>query len=164
MSRMRLRLPSTHSTEPADIYNVVDDHPAPMREWLPYFAGVIGAKPARTVPEMVGAPDRRLSDHRLGNVVPRSIEREGMGWARLRAPVPQVARRLPGRARSRLSARGPIPMVTLALLARKAGYGPSTEGGLELWFAGSPFGRRQISVSVGVLPTTCGGPCAHQPI
>ncbi len=32
------------------IYNVVDDDPAPIREWLPYFAKVIGAKPPRSFP------------------------------------------------------------------------------------------------------------------
>jgi nucleoside-diphosphate-sugar epimerase len=32
------------------IYNVVDDEPAPLREWLPAFAKVLGAKPPRRVP------------------------------------------------------------------------------------------------------------------
>ena len=32
------------------IYNIVDDDPAPMREWLPYLAEVLGAKPPRHVP------------------------------------------------------------------------------------------------------------------
>jgi nucleoside-diphosphate-sugar epimerase len=32
------------------IYNVVDDDPAPVREWLPYLAEVAGAKPPRRVP------------------------------------------------------------------------------------------------------------------
>jgi nucleoside-diphosphate-sugar epimerase len=32
------------------IYNVVDDDPAPVREWLPYLAEVVGAKPPRRVP------------------------------------------------------------------------------------------------------------------
>jgi nucleoside-diphosphate-sugar epimerase len=34
----------------AGIYHVVDDEPAPMREWLPFLAGVLGAKPPRRVP------------------------------------------------------------------------------------------------------------------
>jgi nucleoside-diphosphate-sugar epimerase len=34
----------------AGVYNVVDDAPAPTREWLPEFASVVGAKPPRTVP------------------------------------------------------------------------------------------------------------------
>jgi len=32
------------------IYNVVDDEPAPVREWLPALAEAIGAKPPRRVP------------------------------------------------------------------------------------------------------------------
>ena len=32
------------------VYNVVDDDPAPVSEWLPYFAEVVGAKPPRQVP------------------------------------------------------------------------------------------------------------------
>ena len=34
-------------------YNVVDDEPAPVREWLPAFADAIGAKPPRRVPAWV---------------------------------------------------------------------------------------------------------------
>jgi 2-alkyl-3-oxoalkanoate reductase len=36
------------------IYNVTDDEPAPMREWLPALAAALGAKPPRRVPEWVG--------------------------------------------------------------------------------------------------------------
>ncbi len=32
------------------IYNIVDDEPAPMREWLPVLANALGAKPPRHVP------------------------------------------------------------------------------------------------------------------
>ncbi len=32
------------------VYNVVDDDPAPLREWLPVYARAIGAKPPRRVP------------------------------------------------------------------------------------------------------------------
>jgi nucleoside-diphosphate-sugar epimerase len=32
------------------IYNIVDDDPVPVSEWLPYFADVVGAKPPRHVP------------------------------------------------------------------------------------------------------------------
>jgi nucleoside-diphosphate-sugar epimerase len=34
----------------AGVYNVVDDEPAPVREWLPVLAETIGAKPPRRVP------------------------------------------------------------------------------------------------------------------
>ena len=36
------------------IYNVVDDDPAPVAEWLPYLAGVLGARPPRRVPAWLG--------------------------------------------------------------------------------------------------------------
>jgi nucleoside-diphosphate-sugar epimerase len=32
------------------LYDVVDDEPAPVAEWLPYLASVLGAKPPRRVP------------------------------------------------------------------------------------------------------------------
>jgi nucleoside-diphosphate-sugar epimerase len=38
-----------HDGGPA-IYNVVDDDPAPVREWLPVLANVLGAKPPRHFP------------------------------------------------------------------------------------------------------------------
>jgi nucleoside-diphosphate-sugar epimerase len=36
--------------EGAAIYNIVDDEPAPARDWLPVLADVLGAKPPRHVP------------------------------------------------------------------------------------------------------------------
>jgi nucleoside-diphosphate-sugar epimerase len=36
--------------EATGIYNIVDDEPAPMREWLPALASALGAKPPRRVP------------------------------------------------------------------------------------------------------------------
>jgi 2-alkyl-3-oxoalkanoate reductase len=44
------------------IFNVVDDEPAPVSEWLPYLAAAIGAKPPRRVPAWVG----RLAVGELG--------------------------------------------------------------------------------------------------
>ena len=35
---------------PGEIYNIVDDEPAPTREWLPFLAQELGAKPPRHVP------------------------------------------------------------------------------------------------------------------
>jgi 2-alkyl-3-oxoalkanoate reductase len=32
------------------VYNIVDDEPAPAREWLPVLADALGAKPPRHVP------------------------------------------------------------------------------------------------------------------
>jgi nucleoside-diphosphate-sugar epimerase len=36
------------------IYNVVDDEPAPVREWLPFLAEQLGARKPRRVPRFVG--------------------------------------------------------------------------------------------------------------
>jgi 2-alkyl-3-oxoalkanoate reductase len=36
------------------IYNIVDDDPAPVSEWLPALADAIGAKPPRRVPTWIG--------------------------------------------------------------------------------------------------------------
>jgi 2-alkyl-3-oxoalkanoate reductase len=38
------------------IYNVVDDEPAPVREWLPVLASALGAKPPRRVPCWLARP------------------------------------------------------------------------------------------------------------
>ncbi len=35
------------------IYNIVDDEPAPVSEWLPYLARTVGGKPPRAVPEWI---------------------------------------------------------------------------------------------------------------
>ncbi len=36
------------------IYNIVDDEPARVRDWLPTLAGIIGARPPRHVPRWLG--------------------------------------------------------------------------------------------------------------
>ena len=36
------------------LYNIADDEPAPVSEWLPYLAQVIGAKPPRRIPAWLG--------------------------------------------------------------------------------------------------------------
>jgi len=38
----------------AGIYNVVDDEPAPVREWLPALASALDAKPPRRIPRWLG--------------------------------------------------------------------------------------------------------------
>ena len=41
-------------THGAGVYNLVDDDPAAVREWLPYLADLLGAQPPRHVPTWVG--------------------------------------------------------------------------------------------------------------
>jgi nucleoside-diphosphate-sugar epimerase len=36
------------------VYNVADDEPAPVREWLPVLASALGAKPPRRIPRWLG--------------------------------------------------------------------------------------------------------------
>ena len=38
------------------VYNIVDDEPAPVADWLPYLARSIGAKPPRRVPKWLARP------------------------------------------------------------------------------------------------------------
>jgi 2-alkyl-3-oxoalkanoate reductase len=45
---------------PGRIYNICDDEPAPVREWLPAMAEAIGAPPPRHIPRWVG---RLLGEH-----------------------------------------------------------------------------------------------------
>ena len=74
------------------IYNVVDDEPAPVSEWLPYLASCLGApgspssRPGldRPVPDRRG---RRLDD----DADPRLVEREGQAGPRLGTRVAELA-------------------------------------------------------------------------
>jgi 2-alkyl-3-oxoalkanoate reductase len=65
------------------IYNVVDDEPAPVSEWLPYLAELLGAKPPRRVPTWLG----RLLAGELGVVMMTSVRgasnakaKRELGW------------------------------------------------------------------------------------
>ena len=40
-------------TGPPGIYNVVDDDPAAVKEWLPYYSEILGAKPPLRVPALI---------------------------------------------------------------------------------------------------------------
>jgi nucleoside-diphosphate-sugar epimerase len=66
------------------IYNVVDDEPAPVREWLPVLAEAIGAKPPRRVPRWLA----RLAAGEVGVVLMTETRgasnrkaKEELGWA-----------------------------------------------------------------------------------
>jgi nucleoside-diphosphate-sugar epimerase len=39
---------------PAGIYNIVDDDPAPVSEWLPALAAAVGGRPPRRIPRWLG--------------------------------------------------------------------------------------------------------------
>jgi nucleoside-diphosphate-sugar epimerase len=65
------------------IYNVCDDEPAPMREWVPAFAGALGAKPPRRVPvwlaKWVGGRQAVAMAIRLEGASNEKAKRE-LGW------------------------------------------------------------------------------------
>ncbi|MDO8188392.1 NAD(P)-dependent oxidoreductase [Conexibacter sp. JD483] len=65
---------------PGELYNVVDDDPAPVREWLPLLAQAIGAPPPRTVPRWVG---RLLGGH----VIAMMCEARGASNAKAKAKL-----------------------------------------------------------------------------
>ena len=66
-----------HDT-PGEVFNVVDDEPAPMRDWLPALASAIGAPPPRHVPRWVA---RMFGAH----VVAMATEIRGASNAKARA-------------------------------------------------------------------------------
>ena len=63
------------------IYNVCDDEPAPLREWLPVYAEALGAKPPRKAPLWLA----RLVAGRA--VAEQAIELRGASNARFKARV-----------------------------------------------------------------------------
>jgi nucleoside-diphosphate-sugar epimerase len=76
-------------SDKSGVYNVVDDEPAPAREWLPVLAAVVGAKPPRHIPAWLA---RRLAGDVLVAMMTESrgasnakAKRE-LGW-KLRYPT-----------------------------------------------------------------------------
>ena len=59
------------------VYNVVDDEPAPLREWLPAFAEAIGAKKPLRVPKFVARLAAGKMATHYGTTHARRVEREG---------------------------------------------------------------------------------------
>jgi 2-alkyl-3-oxoalkanoate reductase len=66
------------------IYNVVDDEPAPVREWLPYLAECVGARPPWHVPTRLGrimAGDSVVSMMTQIRGSSNAKARRELGWA-----------------------------------------------------------------------------------
>jgi nucleoside-diphosphate-sugar epimerase len=65
------------------VYNVVDDEPAPMREWLPAYAEALGAKPPRRVPvwlaRLVAGPAAVAGALHMRGAANAKAKRE-LGW------------------------------------------------------------------------------------
>jgi len=66
------------------VYNVVDDEPARMSEWLPLYARALGAKPPRRVPawlaRLAAGRDIVLSAQSMRGAANAKAKRE-LGWA-----------------------------------------------------------------------------------
>ena len=77
------------------IYNIVDDEPAPVRDWLPVLAKALGAKPPRHFPAWLARLFAGEAAVMMGTERPRRLEREGQARARLDAALPDLAARLP---------------------------------------------------------------------
>jgi nucleoside-diphosphate-sugar epimerase len=79
---------AAHERGASGVYNVVDDEPAEVAEWLPYLASAVGAKPPRHVPAWLGrfalgeAGVRWMTD---GRGASNAKAKTQLGW-RLRYP------------------------------------------------------------------------------
>ena len=96
------------------VYNIVDDEPAPVREWLPVFANALGAESPRRFPRwltrlfaggaavMMGTDARGASNAKaideLGWALRHPSWRQGFAAA-YRQPAPAAAMPMPTRAR-----------------------------------------------------------------
>ena len=98
--RLRARRPG--------IYNVTDDEPAPLREWLPAYAEALGAKRPLRVPKLVARLVAGGRRSRFATDDARRLQREGEARARLAAGV--LAAGAQGfRAGARITSRDATP-------------------------------------------------------
>src|ERR671919_2852401 len=81
------------------LYNIVEDEPAPVAEWLPALAEAIGAKPPRRVPGVARSPVRGKARGGHDDGGARGLQRQGQAGARLAAGLPELADRVPSGAR-----------------------------------------------------------------
>jgi len=65
------------------VYNVVDDEPAPVREWLPVFCRAVGAPPPLRLPAWlarIAAGDAAVASMTAGRGASNARARRGLGW------------------------------------------------------------------------------------
>ena len=82
------------------VYNVVDDEPAPVREWLPALAEALGAKPPRHVPRWVARLAVGEAGVTLMTETRGASNAQGPPRARLDAAPPELAQRVRRELRS----------------------------------------------------------------
>ena len=81
------------------VFNIVDDEPAPVSEWLPYLAECAGAKPPRRVPSVAGPAAGRRDGGGHDDRGAWLLQRQGQAGARLGAALSVVAAGFQGRSR-----------------------------------------------------------------
>ena len=81
------------------VYNVADDEPVAVADWLPELAHALGAKPPRRVPVWLGRLAAGEPGVSMLTQIRGAVEREGQARARVAAALPELARRLPRRPR-----------------------------------------------------------------
>jgi nucleoside-diphosphate-sugar epimerase len=72
----------------AGVFNIVDDEPAPVREWVPYLAQCVGAKPPRRVPTWLVRPlagEMMVAMMTQGHGFSNDKAKQELGW-KLRYP------------------------------------------------------------------------------
>ena len=89
------------------VYYIVDSDPAPVAEWLPYLAKVMGAKPPLRMPGLARAAARRGVRGGPDDQRARLIEREGEEGTRLGAAVRELAGGIPCLGQRMRRARSP---------------------------------------------------------
>ena len=87
----------------AGVYNIVDDDPAPVSDWLPALATAVGAKQPRKVPAWLAK--LMIGDYGLSVMteIRGIVECEGEAGARLGAALSVLEARLPHRPRLTLA-------------------------------------------------------------
>ena len=79
------------------VYNIVDDEPAPLREWLPVLADALGAKPPRRFPVWLARLFAGEGRCNAGDRGARRLEREGEARTRVEASLSELEAGLPCR-------------------------------------------------------------------
>ncbi len=96
-------LAAIESAKPG-LYNIVDDDPAPVVEWLPALAEAIRqASPGS--PRVAGSPVRRSSRGGHDDGGTRGLQRQGKARPRVAALLPELERRGSGGARKLRSSK-----------------------------------------------------------
>ena len=105
------------------VFNIVDDEPAPAREWLPFLAECAGAKRPMKVPALAGPTPGGAGGGDDDDGGEGLLQRQGQAGARVGAALSVVAPGLQGRAGVN---RVPRARQMSALAMSDASAGPET--------------------------------------